>query len=294
MIDTVTIGLERHAEAIYADVSRVFGHETVKEVFLDMIRVGDPGRGDEDTKRIRLRHEFSPRKWALIEQLAGQDRQARLVTIGASKIDGEATSEIIHEALLRGWKRLRSWLADDRAFRLWLQRTEELANEWRQERYNSDLLLSGRCLEVGEDWMNGRSSEDLETVRDFLDELFGFTVTAPHTSLENKSGKLTNRTNVVLRKLGVSERAVLYGPYGVAIVVTIIAVLATNFQVSLHDLFIYLTSAIKLLPDIFVIVIFSRNFSPFIILRPILAVNYGDSGAPGEAGAIQPVEVRPE
>ncbi len=151
MIDTMTAVLERHAEATYDDLSRLFGEATVRKVIMDMIWLGDPDRGGEDTRRVRLRHEFSEREWALVEQLSSQDRQARLVTVGASKLDGEATAEIVHEALIRGWNRLRSWLTEDRAFRLWLQKTEELAEEWRQEEDNSNLLLSGGSCKIEQD-----------------------------------------------------------------------------------------------------------------------------------------------
>jgi hypothetical protein len=131
-IDTMTAAFERHAELIFDDLCRAFDEATVRRVIMDMIWLGDPDRGGQDTKRVRLKSEFSEREWKLVEQLSGQNRQARLVTIGASEMDGEATAEIVHEALIRGWNRLRSWLADDRAFRLWLQKTEELAEEWRQ------------------------------------------------------------------------------------------------------------------------------------------------------------------
>ena len=152
IIDTITAALERHAEAIYADLSRPFGEPIVRKVILDMIRVANPGRDGEDTRRIRRRNEFSEREWVVVEQLASQDRQARLVTIGASEVDGEATAEIVHEALILGWNQLRSWLAEVRPFRLWLQRTEELAEEWRQEKDNTGLLLSGKRLEVAKYW----------------------------------------------------------------------------------------------------------------------------------------------
>jgi hypothetical protein len=167
-IDTMTAALERHAEAIYLDLCRLFDETAVRKVIMDMIRLADPNRGGEDTRRVRLRHEFTEREWSLIEQLSGQDRQARLVTIGANEIDGEATAEIVHEALISGWKRLHSWLAEDRAFRLWLQKTEEFAEVWRQEKDNANLLLSGKRLADAQDWWARKSPEDFGAVRDFV------------------------------------------------------------------------------------------------------------------------------
>jgi hypothetical protein len=33
--------------------------------------------------------------------------------------DDEPVAEIAHEALIRGWDRLETWVAEDRSFRLW-------------------------------------------------------------------------------------------------------------------------------------------------------------------------------
>ncbi len=168
MIELMTDALERHAEAIYADLSRVFGAAMVRKVIMDMIWLADPKRGGEDTRRVRQRREFAEREWALVEQLSGQGRPARLVTIGASEVDGEATAEIVHEALIRGWDRLLSWLAEDRAFRVWLQKTEEIALEWRQEKDNDYLLISGKRLDDAQLWWSTRPTSDIATVFEFV------------------------------------------------------------------------------------------------------------------------------
>ena len=102
------------------------------------------------------------REWEIIEQLADQDRQARLVTISANAVDAEPNAEIVHEALIRGWKRLRDWLNEDRSFRLWLQKIEEDASEWKREQDRS-YLLTGRKLDEARRWLAERSHEDITT-----------------------------------------------------------------------------------------------------------------------------------
>jgi hypothetical protein len=167
MIDTMTAALERHAETIFAELSRVFGEAMVRKVVMDMIWLRDPNRGGDDTRRVRQRHEFSEREWMLVEQLSGQGRQARLVTIGAGDVDGEATAEIVHEALIRGWNRLQSWLTEDRAFRVWLQKMEEVAADWRQDKDDA-YLLKGRRLTEAQTWWNARTPNELVSVKDFV------------------------------------------------------------------------------------------------------------------------------
>ena len=111
--DVLTAPLTRHAEAVFDDLSRRFGEATVRAALTALVWLGDPSREGEDTRRVRRRSEFTAagedgaRQWELLEQLASQDRQARLVTLGASRSDGEPTAEIVHEALIRRWDRLR-------------------------------------------------------------------------------------------------------------------------------------------------------------------------------------------
>ena len=103
--------LTRHAETVFADLSRRFGEATFRAALTSLVWLGDPAREGEDTRRLRRHSEFTAagedgaRQWELLEQLASQDRQARLVTLRASRIDGEPTAEIVHEALIRRWDR---------------------------------------------------------------------------------------------------------------------------------------------------------------------------------------------
>jgi hypothetical protein len=52
-----------------------------------------------------------------------------------------------------GWKRLRDWLNEDRSFRVWLQRVEEFAIEWKSDR-DPSYLLSGRRLDEAKSWLS--------------------------------------------------------------------------------------------------------------------------------------------
>jgi hypothetical protein len=165
--------LTRHAEAVFDDLSRRFGEATLRAAMTALVWLGDPSREGEDTRRLRRRSELTAagedgaRQWELLEQLASQDRQARLVTLGASRIDGEPTAELVHEALIRRWDRLHGWLDEDRGFRLWLQKTEAEAAEWRASGDNSDLL-AGRKLAEAQRWREERRANDLLPVADYV------------------------------------------------------------------------------------------------------------------------------
>jgi hypothetical protein len=56
---------------------------------------------------------------------------ARLLVTRRDETTGAETAEVAHEALIRGWARLRGWLDADREFLLWHQRLREWLGEWR-------------------------------------------------------------------------------------------------------------------------------------------------------------------
>ena len=90
------------------------------------------------------------------------------MTLGASRVDGEPTAEIVHEALIRRWDRLLGWLNEDRGFRLWLQKTEAEAADWRAGGDASDLMV-GRRLAEAQQWREERRAQDLLAVADYVD-----------------------------------------------------------------------------------------------------------------------------
>ncbi len=171
--DVMVTSLTRHADAVFDHLSRRFGEATFRAAMTALVWLGDPAREGEDTRRVGRRGEFvatgeeGVRRWALLEQLASQDRHARLVTMGASQIDGEPTAEIVHDALMRRWGRLRGWLDEDRGFLLWQQKTNAEAAEWRQSRDVSDLLV-GRKLAEAQRWREERPGHDLLLLTDYL------------------------------------------------------------------------------------------------------------------------------
>ncbi|MGD2078545.1 MAG: BTAD domain-containing putative transcriptional regulator, partial [Chloroflexota bacterium] len=84
-----------------------------RRVLVQLVR---PGEGTEDTRRLATRAELAD-DWQRVQLLA----DARLVVTGRDPA-GDDTVEIVHEALIQSWGRLREWLAADRDFRLWQER----------------------------------------------------------------------------------------------------------------------------------------------------------------------------
>jgi acyl transferase domain-containing protein len=77
--------------------------------------------------------------------------------------------DISHEALIRGWPRLREWLEESWEDLLTYQQLREAAAEWeRRERHESYLYRGARLAKVVE-WRAAHEGELNELEREFLD-----------------------------------------------------------------------------------------------------------------------------
>jgi hypothetical protein len=77
--------------------------------------------------------------------------------------------DVSHEALIRGWPRLREWIDQDRGGRLLHDRLAEAAKEWERSARDDSLLYRGLRLGQAREWRerNDELLNDLE--RAFLD-----------------------------------------------------------------------------------------------------------------------------
>jgi KaiC/GvpD/RAD55 family RecA-like ATPase len=157
------------AGAIAQRAEEVFGgftpeeQEAARRVLTRLVRVARPEEGTEDTRRRATLAELSPSQVgkgpgvrAVVKALA----DARLVVTGRDEATGEETVEVAHEALIRGWERLRRWLDEDREFLLWRQRLRVALEEWQRTGRDEGALLRGAPLTEAERWLAERA-EDL-------------------------------------------------------------------------------------------------------------------------------------
>ncbi|MGH3694660.1 MAG: RICIN domain-containing protein [Pseudonocardiaceae bacterium] len=139
----ITGAVAKTAERVYQrlDPDR---QELARTVLLGMIQFGD---GSADTRRQVSRAQLVGESddpagvSAVLETLV----EERLVTAH------EATVEIVHEALLRAWPRLRNWIDSDRSGLLQEQRLVAAAEAWdRDGRHDSDLYRGLRLASAQE------------------------------------------------------------------------------------------------------------------------------------------------
>ena len=77
--------------------------------------------------------------------------------------------DVSHEALIRGWPRLRRWLDEDRAGLRLQRRITETAEEWQRSNRDDDLLYRGARLIQAQEWRERHETELNPLEREFLD-----------------------------------------------------------------------------------------------------------------------------
>jgi hypothetical protein len=157
--------LEKQANKIY-DSFTPSEKQACEQIFL---RLTQPGEGTEDTKRRAYRDEMGSNED--IERVLRALTEARLITTKGEEGQAEPLIEVSHEALIRGWPKLRRWIDANRdALRFHLRLTEA-AREWgrRKGRSALDHLYRGSVLGEAEEW-TGKAYMDLSDLeRKFLE-----------------------------------------------------------------------------------------------------------------------------
>jgi len=135
-----------------------------------MLRLVAPGEGTEDTRRRAQKNELLPtgeqaeQTEAVVQTLAN----ARLVTTARDMATGEEQVDVSHEALIRGWPRLRLWIDEDRAGLRAHRRLTEAAQEWERHGRDASYLYRGSRLVKVERWTETYTANLSTLEHDFI------------------------------------------------------------------------------------------------------------------------------
>ena len=146
--------LNRQADQVLAGLGT---EHDVRRLFTRLVRVGRPPETSADTRARVYIDELDPSLQRISEALAAPE--ARLVVRTRDPSSGRETVELAHEALIRGWRRLDSWLNDDREFLFWRQRLSAAHHDWKERAREAEGLLRGSALNEAERWIEARGSE---------------------------------------------------------------------------------------------------------------------------------------
>lgn len=134
-----------------------------------LLRLTQPGEGTEDTRRRAELAELvnSPRDRDAVHLVVSRLAEARLLT-SASDAHGTTWIDVSHEALIRGWPRLRGWIDDQRESLRAHRRLTDDAQEWQLGGRHRSLLLRGRALANAQEWVRSTSPALNDLERAFL------------------------------------------------------------------------------------------------------------------------------
>ncbi|HTP14366.1 MAG TPA: hypothetical protein VMK13_00850, partial [Streptosporangiaceae bacterium] len=157
--------LIRRADQLWQDLDPA-SRPRLRRILLGLIAAqpvetgrANPMGGMRDLSRPARLAQFDEDDQRLIQQLI----DARLLTADRAHAGGQPTVEVSHEALLRAWPRLRSWLKERSQFVQW--RAQDLApnlERWLDSKKNPEFLLPRSLLDPALQWLN-----------DYPDELAG-------------------------------------------------------------------------------------------------------------------------
>ena len=148
------------AEAVFADH---FTHEQqaiARRIFLRLTELGDDsGAGDTRRRATFTELILKPEEAATTRIVLTALADARLITTS------EDSAEVAHEALIREWPTLHSWLEENReGLRLHRQLTEA-AQDWSGTNHDPDLLFRGGRLAQTREWASTHQ-EEMNTMED--------------------------------------------------------------------------------------------------------------------------------
>lgn len=144
--------LTKYAEQKYSELNPN-QQKQVQHIFVQLVRSGE---GTEDTRRLATKDELGESRWSLVQKLANE----RLVVTNRNTAEQE-TVEIVHEALIHHWLRLRQWVNESREALKQRDKIEAAVKEWRNSGKSKDYLLQGKLLRNTKDWQKQQAANQI-------------------------------------------------------------------------------------------------------------------------------------
>jgi WD40 repeat protein len=181
-IGGVEKALANHAEKVYAQFT-LAERKRSQQIFIQLVQPMTDGEG---IRRIAKREELGDENWQIVAKLA----DARLVITSRNKITGEETVEIIHEALIKHWGRLKQWMRLAGDFRRWQEQLRINLQQWENSSRDNDILLRGRLLSDAQDWLQQKTTDLSQAEKHYIEASF-----QKHNGIKHKQER--NRRRII-------------------------------------------------------------------------------------------------
>jgi energy-coupling factor transporter ATP-binding protein EcfA2 len=128
--------------------------DKARQVLTRLVRVSSSSEEGANTRQVLFLDELDEDGRRIIEAFA----RARLVVSGRED-DGPATAEVSHEALIRSWSTLKTWIDEEFQFLIWRQRLDFFVSEWESTKEDPSSLLNGARLVEARRWQRTHSKD---------------------------------------------------------------------------------------------------------------------------------------
>ncbi len=135
-----------------------------------LLRLTQTGEGAADTRRRTSMTELVTQSGSsqIVERVINALVGARLLTASRAEPGEERQVEVAHEALIRGWPRLRQWIDEDRSGLRTHRRLTEAAQEWLRLGRDDSMLQRGATLATALEWAQRNPDALNELEKEFL------------------------------------------------------------------------------------------------------------------------------
>ena len=177
-----------------------------QQIFTRLLTVSD--EADDVRRRVRVTEVRSLGLLGSdVNDVLDTFGKERLLTFDIDRVTRGATVEVAHEALLREWPTLRTWVDSRRESLVWQRRFQVALGEWEESDRSPSNLLTGGKLSQNEEWAGGQDVTLTATEREFLD-----------ASIERRTAEAADR-----RK---RRRRIMSGFAGAAVMALVLAGIA--------------------------------------------------------------------
>lgn len=162
-----TIGaLARRADEVFLELG-AREQAAAQQIFLRLVTLGD---GTEDTRRRAPRSELKAvvEDDDLLDDIVEAFAAYRLLALDTDPGTRSPTVELAHEALIREWERLRTWLNSAREDIKQQRQITALSADWHDHDRDPGLLVRGARLRQFTSWAEGTTLALTPREREFL------------------------------------------------------------------------------------------------------------------------------
>ena len=224
--------LTKQAESVYAGLPSNDHRELARSLFLRLI---DPGTSVQDTTRRRASLEEltlpDPHQTATLRAVADAFITARLLT--TNTVAGITTVEVSHEALIREWTRLTTWLSEAREDLHIQKQVSEDAAKWLRSSRPVDRLYRGTQLAQAQAWA--------ERNKPSIDEVTFLQVSTAERERQERAEYARQARELELQRRAARRQSYVIGMMGVTSVVLIAGLIGAlilygQLQIQRNDL----------------------------------------------------------